>query len=346
MKYDITFHPSWWNKNLGIKFTEDFFNDPEYRIASDIKMRRCLFEKFGEWGIGEEHPEPRPLLGSDLIASGYLYSKLMGCDVRFSEEAPPEVICASLSDENLKNYKAPNLFECEDWKIVEKQIDWLQKEYGSVHSALNLQGILNLALDLRGDSIFIDMYQDEQGARQLFEECYTFSVQLGKRLAEVSDWMSGGVTAITNYLDFPSLYVHSNCSVEMISLDSYRDFLLDYDIRLSQEFQPYGIHHCGQSMEHVVEGYAEVPGMSFAEVGAGSNVEAVRKSLPDCWLNLRYSPVKLAEVSKEELAKDLNQMIGDAGGTDAPVSVSCVGIDKSVSDEQISCFLQLFGKMK
>ncbi len=346
MKYDITFHPSWWNKNLGIRFTEEFFNNPEYRIASDVKMRRLLFEKFGEWGIGEETPEPRPILGSDLIASGYLYSKLLGCDIRFSDEAPPEVICTALSEEDTLNFEAPSLAENQDWQIIENQIEWLQKEYGCVHSAINLQGVLNLALDLRGDSIFIDMYQNEQGARRLFDKCFDLSVQVGKRLSEVSQWMSGGVTAITNYLDFPGLYVHSNCSVEMISEDCYRDFLLDYDVKLSGQFQPYGIHHCGQSMEHVAEGYADIPDLSFAEVGAGSDIKAVRTALPDCWLNLRYSPVRLTDVNEGDLQHELHQMFQDAGGSDAPVSLSCVGIDKSVPDEQISMFLKFLKEME
>ena len=341
MKYDITFHPSWWNQKLGIRFTEKFFDDPEYRIASDVKMRRFLFEKFGEWGIGEEHPEPRPLLGSDLIASGYLYSGILGCDIRFSEEAPPEVICAALSEKDALDFAAPSLESSPDWQIVEKQIAWLKKEYGYVHSAINLQGILNLALDIRGDSIFIDMYQNEQGARNLFDQCFNLSVQVGRRLSEVSDYLSGGVTAITNFLDISKLYVHSNCSVEMISLDSYREFLLEYDRKLSGIFQPYGIHHCGQSMEHVVNGYAEIPHLAFAEIGAGSDISEVRNILPDCWLNLRYSPVKLTDVDEDVLRGDLCRMIQEAGGTKSPVSLSCVGVDKSVPDSQISMFLKL-----
>jgi hypothetical protein len=92
MEYDITFHPTWWNKHAGICFTEDFFTNPEIRINSDMVMRRTLFWK---WGLGEEDPRPRPVLGSDLIASGFLYSEIMGCEVRYSEENPPEVLCAN-----------------------------------------------------------------------------------------------------------------------------------------------------------------------------------------------------------------------------------------------------------
>ncbi len=44
----------------------------------------------------------------------------------------------------------------------------------------------------------------------------------------------------------------------MVSLETYKEFLLPYDKILAEKFQPFGIHHCGKTMEHVVEGYAEV----------------------------------------------------------------------------------------
>ena len=64
--FDVTFHPSWWHKHAGIDFSQRFFDDPEYRIEADKAMRRCLFEKFGDFGLGEENPQDRPLLGSWL----------------------------------------------------------------------------------------------------------------------------------------------------------------------------------------------------------------------------------------------------------------------------------------
>jgi hypothetical protein len=341
MKYDITFHPSWWNRNSGICFNEEFFNNPHTRIELDIKMRKHLFEKFGFWGIGEKDPSPRPILGSDLIASGYLFSQMLGCEIHYREDTPPEVLCRSLSDEEASDFRAPKLSETSVWQNVEEQIVLLQKEFGTVHCALNLQGILNLALDIRGQSFFIDMYEKKTIAMHLLDQCYTLLSVAGQRLKAISPSLSGGVTAITNYLAMPGLYVHSNCSVEMISLSNYQEFLLDYDIKLSKTFKPYGIHHCGSSMEHVVEGYAQVPDLAFAEIGAGSNIMLVRKALPRCHLNLRYSPVRLANISKEELREDLKQMIIDAGGPTPKVSISCVGITSEVTDQQIELFLEV-----
>lgn len=60
MQYDITFHPSWWHKNVGICFSQEFFDDPGYRMECDIKMRKALYERFGAYGIGEKDPKKTP----------------------------------------------------------------------------------------------------------------------------------------------------------------------------------------------------------------------------------------------------------------------------------------------
>lgn len=54
-------------------------------------------------------------------------------------------------------------------------------------------------------------------------------------------------------------------------------------------------------------GYAKVQ-PEFAEVGAFSNIRLVREALPDAFLNLRYSPVRLKDVSKPQLAMDIQEM--------------------------------------
>lgn len=85
MRYDITFHPSWWHKNAGVDFTQEFFDDPRYRMECDVRMRKTLYEHFGDYGIGDKEPKRRPLLGTDLLAAGYLHSEILGCRIRFRQ---------------------------------------------------------------------------------------------------------------------------------------------------------------------------------------------------------------------------------------------------------------------
>ncbi len=42
-KMDFTFSPAWWRANYGINFDENFW-----------------FERYGDVGLGEENPRPRP----------------------------------------------------------------------------------------------------------------------------------------------------------------------------------------------------------------------------------------------------------------------------------------------
>ena len=147
--------------------------------------------------------------------------------------------------------------------------------------------------------------------------------------------LSHGVTAIIGQT-MPDAYITSNCTVEMISEKSYEDFLLEPDIRLSAAFKPFGIHHCGQTMEHVIQGYARIKDMVFAEVGAGSDIDRVRQILPNTFLNLRYSPVKLKTASNKEIAGDIKAMSYSAGSL---YSISCVGIDSETEDHRVEAFI-------
>lgn len=130
MKYDITFHPSWWYKNVGIHFTQEFFDDPEYRMDCDIKMRKALYERFGAYGIGEKNPKKRPLLGTDFLAAGYLYSELLGCEIVYQENNSPQVVCRNLDEEEIEDIEVSNLDESPVWQRTKKQIEYLKQHYG------------------------------------------------------------------------------------------------------------------------------------------------------------------------------------------------------------------------
>ncbi len=339
--YGITFHPKWWHKNAGIDFSQPFFDDPAYRIDCDVKMRKCLYEHFGDLGVGEKVPEPRPLLGTDLLAAGYLHSEILGCQIVYEPDNSPQVLCRNMDVDEIGTIKAPDLDTNPVWARTQKQIDWLLEKYGRVEPYVNLMGIQNVAMDIMGQELFTSYYTDEDEVRALLDEVCKLHVDIGKRLKALSNDVSGGVTAIVREVA-PDCYLISNCSVEMISNRMYEDFLLEYDRNLADTLGTVGLHHCGRTMEHVVEGYAQIPNLVFAEAGAGSDLVAVRKALPDVWLNARYSPAKLMNESAEEIRHNVNALYqnGKAAGGHDRLSISCVGIDNSVSDENIREFLK------
>lgn len=342
---DITFHPSWWHKHAGIDFDEKFFFDTSYRIDADVKMRRILYEKFGSYGIGEEHPKPRPILFSDLLACGFLHSQLLGCKVKFSKDDAPVVCPANLTDEQVEALTVPDLEQSVLWKKVQLQIDELWERFGYVESAVNLMGIQNIALDLRGQELFTDYYEEPGLAHRLLALATELSLEVGKRLYAVSETVSGGVTSITKQT-VPKVYLTSNCSVTMISNQMYEECLLPYDVKLATQFPCFGIHHCGSNMENVMEGYLQVPNLQFLEIGAGSNLHLVANAIKkqgreDIISCIRYSPVELKSADRKTILANTRQAI-EAFGSDQNLCFSCVGIDSSVTDEQVKNYLSVF----
>lgn len=339
VKHDITFHPSWWYKNADIHFTQDFFDEPEYRMECDIKMRKTLYEHFGQYGIGEKNPQKRPLLGSDLLAAGYLYSQIMGCDIVYNEDNSPQVVCMDLDEDSIEDIELPNLDKNPVWSATQKQIDYLLDKYGYVETHINLMGIQNIALDLMGQELMVSYYTAPDEVDELLNKITELSINIGIIFKKLNSSVSGGVTAITNQT-IPECYLTSNCSVEMISNDLYEKFLLKYDQKLADTFKSFGVHHCGQTMEHVVEGYSKIKGLTFAEVGAGSDMSKVRETLPNIHLNARYSPAKLADASENDIFTQVEALVKAGDNTNHAISISCVGIDGNVSDNQIINFLK------
>ncbi|WP_394918370.1 uroporphyrinogen decarboxylase family protein [uncultured Robinsoniella sp.] len=339
MKYDITFHPSWWHAHAGIAFTREFFDDPQYRMECDIKMRRALYDHFGAYGLGEKAPLMRPLIGTDLLAAGYLYSELMGCEVKYQADNSPQIICRDLDEDEIGEIYAPELETSEVWQRTQRQIDYLLDHFGYVESYINLQGIQNISMDLMGQEAMVVFYTAPEEAEHLLHEITKLSISVGKRLKGLSDDISGGVTAIVRKVR-PNIYLTSNCSVEMISNDLYEKFLLPCDQNLAKAFGSFGVHHCGATMEHVVDGYRKIPGLEFAEVGAFSDLALVRSRLPGVFLNARYSPARLLEASEAEITREVQELAAVGQENGGLISVSCVGIDKNVSDDRIKCFLK------
>ena len=342
---DVTFHPSWWYQHTGVEFDEKFWFDPDYRVEADIHMRRTLYEYFGEFGLGEKHPQARPILFSDLLACGFLYSQLLGCEVVFRKDDAPQVLGARLSDDQVDALRLPDLDTHPLWQRVQRQIDGFLQTYGYVESAINLMGIQNIALDLRGDELFCDYYDEESDRKERLLGIITdLSLDIGRRLYKVSSVVSGGVTSIVKQV-CPAVYLTSNCSVTMISADQYREHLLPYDVRLAEAFPCFGIHHCGGNMETAIEAYLQVPNLRFLEIGAGSDLNRIAQAVGerDILSCIRYSPVALKTDTPAEIRRRTEAAIA-AFGSDAKLCFSCVGIDGEVEIDKVREYLRVFRK--
>lgn len=328
---DVVFHPSWWHKNAGISFDESFFYDPLRRVEDEQKMEQVLYDRFGDLGMGEDHDKALPQIGAVHLASGYLLSEMLGCKVEYYEDAPPQVICAHKDTLDLEVRDA---FMSPAFKRLTTLIDQLKARYGYVVGDINWGGVLNLAIDVRGDQIFTDMVMEPEKAAVFFRKIadvidkFVWYVQTNTGSSSIS------VNRSARLFDYP-VAIHSECSHTMISEEDYRRFFLPIDQEWSMRHKPYGIHYCGKDPHRMASAFAEIERLTFLDVGWGGDVALLRKHLPETFFNIRLNPVDIQKYTLDELRQNITERVIASGQDLTKTGICCVNMDKEVSDQRI-----------
>ncbi|MDW7657059.1 MAG: hypothetical protein SCM11_07785 [Bacillota bacterium] len=330
---EVIFNPAWWNASVGLTFDRDFFYNPFCRVQSEKIMREHLYDRFGDLGLGEKPALDKPVIGPVHLAAGYLISEMLGCDIRYHEAAPPDVICAHLSTSEIMQLQVPDLNNNPAFQQLCLLMDELENKYGYIEGDVNWSGVLNIALDLRGQELYIDFFDNPALADHLFNIITRTLVRFTRIINTRTRSSSISVNPMARHFQFP-LFLHSNCSVAMIGRKTYEEKLLLHDQFLAKRLQPYGVHHCGDNMELLAPAYAKICSVSFFDVGWGSNIKDCRALLPDSFLNLRLSPVRLLMCSASEIENDVKQMVWMNGGPHR-AGLCCINMDKGTPDSNI-----------
>lgn len=327
---DVVFHTSWWNKHAGITFDEDFFYNPRRRVSDEQRMEQTLYDRFGEFGLGAHHAEERPEIGAVHLAAGYLLSEMLGCRIEYGENTPPQVICAHREELTIDE-EAP--FKSEAFKRLQRLIEQLKAKYGYVTGDINWGGVLNLAMDLKGEEILMDMMLDPEGTKAYFTQIGRVVERFFSYIQSQTGSSSISVNRIARFMDNP-LYIHSECSHTMISEQDYEELLLPIDIAWSQKYQPYGIHYCGRDPHRHAAQFAQIQSLAFLDLGWGGDVKVLREALPEVFFSLRLNPVEINGYSSEELREIITSRV-EASGDLRRTGICCVNMDAEVSDERV-----------
>lgn len=316
---------------MGISFDESFFYDPQRRVEDEQKMEQLLYERFGDLGLGEDHDKMLPQIGAVHLASGYLLSEMLGCKVEYYEDAPPQVLCAHR--ESL-DFEVEEAFCSQAFQRLVKLVEQLKAKHGYVVGDINWGGVLNIAIDVRGEEIFTDMLLEPEKANVFFRKIaqvidkFIWYVQTNTGSSSIS------VNRSARLFDYP-VAIHSECSHTMISEEDYRRFFLPIDQEWSLRHKPYGIHYCGKDPHRMASAFAEIERLEFLDVGWGGDVALLRKHLPDTFFNIRLNPVDIQKYSYEELVKNILERVAASGPDLTKTGLCCVNMDNSVSDQRI-----------
>lgn len=337
---DIVLAPEWWYKNEKITFDCDFFFHPLKRVEVEQRMEKVLYERWGKFGLGEHKDQVRPEIGAVHLAAGYLLSEMMGCEVKYTEAHPPQVLPAH---QELRNISVDEAFRSDAFRKVSGLTDSLKKRYGFLTGDINWGGILNIAMDLRGENVFLDMMMTPDELKEYFAGIASVIEKFTSFLQFETGTTSISVNRGVRHLNQPVL-LHSECSHTMISEEDYENYLLPFDQQWSKN-RPFGIHYCGSDPHRMAASFAKIPHLDYLDLGWGGDVKVLREHLPDTFLNIRLSPVEIARQSHDEIRETITSLVHDSGNPYL-TGVCCINMDDSVTDDQIRTIFETVKELK
>jgi hypothetical protein len=330
----LVFSPSWWFHHYGVSFEEPSYLDPETRIRNDVLMRAALYQRFG---LGQPHPQPRPVIGSRHIAGGFVVPALLGVKPRFSRDQAAWPVPLDLDRQSALGLRVPGLDSTWPMDVLIRQMDQLQQQFGYVTGDLNTAGLVNTAIELRGQQFFLDLVEDAELADHILGVVAV--TQAAVALAVKSRTGTCAIATNRSILSAdPATYLTSNCSVQMISPALYEARVLKFEQYLADRLRPYGIHHCGNNLQLYIKAYSQVA-PCFLDVGWGSDVARSSAELPDAFLNLRLSPVRVLQCGEQEIYGDVRGLLGAAARRER-VGVCCINMDRDTPDGNIRAMSQ------
>ncbi|MBN2579867.1 MAG: hypothetical protein JXB10_12840 [Pirellulales bacterium] len=331
---EIVLGPPWWHHHEKISFDRDHFYHPARRVEDERKMEDVLYQRWGRYGLGAAHGQDVPVVGAVHLAAGYLISEMLGCAVEYVEDGPPLVRPLGLKEPVLRPESA---WESPAFKRTLTLFDALKTKYSRLTGDINWSGVLNLALDLRGEAVFLDMLDRPGDVQTFLGQIASVIERFTQVLSQATNSTSVSVNRLVRHLE-GKVFLHSECSNVMLSTADYEKYFFDIDAQWSRKYRPFGIHYCGKDPHRYAPVYAKLPYLDFFDVGWGGDVAEIRKHLPGTFLNLRLSPVEIVGQTPEEIRATIRRLVL-ASANPYLTGVCCINMDQNVRDEQITAIL-------
>ena len=249
-----------YRKDLEQKF-KDLYLDPEhceplvqvrvwgprkYTIAEQLAspekaMEQQLLDAQAHIELGDDWiPALRANFGTAQIAASF------GCEVKEMEGSLPACKTHILEDiEDVHSLKMPTMKDGMNEKVLEfeeyfmkNKPSWIQVQHPDVQSAFNSAHLI------RGNDIIYDFYDSPDETRILLNKITDFMLtwikEMKKPITDDAEW----------FYDSAGLWKGaartSNCSLQLLSPDLYREFIKEQDERFLRELGGGRVHYCGE----------------------------------------------------------------------------------------------------
>lgn len=326
MRPEVGFNPSWFHKFCDVDFSESWHQDPAYRLRCYERMRETISRRFPNRNIGEVNENKPP----DILTGVYgtaVVPALFGQSIKYFSDKWPAPQGEKMTDSQADKLSPPALENNEFFQNILNQLDRIEELTGTIRGYLNWQGVLNTAFRLRGEKIFTDLLDAPDRAHNIFE-CIAQTMIDGIKLLHRRQKKSGVDEKFATI---------SNCVVNMISAEQYREHVLPYDMKIREKFEKFGIHNCAWVVDPYMEAYATVPRLGYIDMGITSDLKKAKRLFPETRRNVLYTSMDLANKSKGQIRSDFEKIADEL----APCDVGLPDIEVDVPDEKVHFAMDL-----
>lgn len=309
----VTFLYDWWDKNFypGHKRPEAA-NDGEFERVY-LERKRFLFEKFGEFGIGEEKPvSDGNYVNLIMRWCVDFIPYLLGVKLKSAEEGfwRPQ----TLTEEEILKLKPVDIASLPYGEWILKRKEALVKRYGRAEIGQGIEGSVNAAFRIRGEELYYDMLRNKELVRNL--------------LNVITETVILTYTFFAREFNLNNVFL-ANCTVNHIGPDLYAELCLENDIRIAKETKKLFnkdthvyLHHCDLPIDKFVSLYKKIPYLWQLDGAHTSDIKKVKSGIPQAEFNAFLNPAVIQHQGPEKLKETMIKVIEQGADNLAAANLS------------------------
>jgi len=317
----INFMPSWWHAKHGIDFGEKYIFDPDYRVETVRYKWAAINKLYPELNVGDPDPKPQ-VIPVDFHNS--LGPAAMGCEVIYPVDNYP--ISKPAKKGAAERLRAPaDIEDTFPYNEMIRQVKYLNGKLGQDKKPFIFKnGILNDAILIFGDGLFLDLYDDNEAASRAMG----LSLELGYRVFGYN----------FRQKSMPGIMPLCNCTAQLIGPGLYESAQLGYDQKIAEYLICNGagimIHHCGD-FDGFIDLYKKLPKPAAVQIGHKSNARMALDAFPDAQVDYCYSTPWLIAAAAGDVRDHTRMLMEGTRGDWHRLSISIGDLDVTIPESYV-----------
>jgi hypothetical protein len=296
----VRFYPSWFHHEYKMTFGDRYAKDLEYRIRLDTEQQVLLYTRFGDIGLGNKNPRPDPNLRSAL---NNIVSVMFGASVCYQDDNDGWIKPASPTLDQACRFEPIDVKKDPYIRELTRQAEVFTGRYGPALLNPGIDGILNCALNICGESFLTWLVEEEETAGSVLKALRETTI----RVHEYFGRLSGR----------PIPMGLGNCSVCMVGPEIYRRSIMPFDLVWAEGARAlnleFGFHLDGK-IDPFLPVIADFPYLHRVDMGCDSDLGLARRILgPDKAFRVYLYPHLLAPMTPNRVCDFLAKLLTASG---------------------------------